>query len=602
MRSTTRMILPLLAIMAAFVLIVFMLARIVRLDYGVLAGSLYHLKHDHAELANAVLRVQQGHHEDVSTIVTAKDQVIADAQQLTELNWRDHASDTELRALLDAYSQSVGELLDHVEQFKTANAVEHNSLHYLPQLAESIKALVANDSREVPLAVESVLWAIAVHMIEDNAASHDDVIRKLQDLGPLQAAAPESVAEKLKLLIHHVAKILETQPLVDSHLDAIVTSPADQYLTEALLAVAKKSDHVLDRQQLLQLALIVTGAMLVGYIAALLWLLRLSVRELNSANLVLEEKIEKRIAEVKLKNQQLLQAQKLESIGQLAAGIAHEINTPMQFVYDNLEFLSECSDKLFEVVEVYDRNLNVTGPQRSWEERSAEVARVAESTRFEHVRAETPKAIRESLEGIQRVINIVRAMREFSHPGQEEQVGVNLNNAVHTTATMSRNRWKDIAEMEFDLDPDLPTLRCVPAEVNQLLLNLVVNAADAIAEKLGSNSGHQGTITVRTRCDSGLIVLEVADTGCGIPPDIRNRIFDPFFTTKDPGKGTGQGLSICYNVVVKKLRGSIDVQSTPGEGTRFTVTIPIPPCNNSQDIVEPSSDGERELELQGAVP
>jgi signal transduction histidine kinase len=601
MRSTTRMILPLLAIMGAFVVIVVMLARTSRLDYGVLAGRLHHLKNDHAVLVNSVLRVHQGHPEHVSTVVAAQDHVIADTKQLQDWNGRDRAADSKLRSQLRAYTESVAELMDHVEHFKSANAIEHNSLHYLPQLADSIHTNATDEANEISRKVERLLRAVAVQLIDSSNDSRDDVAKSLREFKAMQSTAPKALAAPLNQFVQHAEKVLETQPLVDLHLDAIVASPAENHLMAASTSVADKSDQVLDRQQLLQLALIVIGAMLVGYVGALLWMLRLSVQELDAANQALEETINQRVAELELKSHQLFQAQKLESIGQLAAGIAHEINTPMQFVYDNLEFLSESAEKLFQVLEVYDRNLNATGPRRSWKERSDEVASVARSTRFEHIRAETPKAIRESIDGILRVINIVRAMKEFSHPGQEELVGVDLNNLVHMNATMTRNRWKYVAEVEFDLDPDLPTLRCVPGEVNQLLLNLIVNAADAIAEKVGNDIDETGTITIRTRHNAEQIVIEVVDTGCGMPPEIRNRIFDPFFTTKDPGKGTGQGLSICYNVIVNKLHGTISVDSTQGVGTQFTLTIPLPDGAAPLSTAAPSLSSDLELEPQACL-
>jgi signal transduction histidine kinase len=310
--------------------------------------------------------------------------------------------------------------------------------------------------------------------------------------------------------------------------------------------------------------------------------------ELEDAKSAVEQKVEERTGEllarteqleaefVRSKNleTQLAHAQKMESIGQLAAGIAHEINTPMQFLSDNIEFLSDCSNRLFDVVDGYQRNLFSDGQQRSWAERRLELENLIERNQFESIRNEVPKAISESLEGIQRVIHIVRAMKEFSHPGHQEKVGVDLNNAVTSTVTISRNRWKYVADLEMDLDPDLPTLNCVPADINQVLLNLIVNAADAIAEKFGQESGNKGRIVVRTRSDGWSVVVEVEDNGMGIPDDIRRRIFDPFFTTKDVGKGTGQGLAICYNVVVRKHNGVIEVESTPGVGSVFRVTIP----------------------------
>jgi signal transduction histidine kinase len=271
---------------------------------------------------------------------------------------------------------------------------------------------------------------------------------------------------------------------------------------------------------------------------------------------------------------QLLQAQKLESIGQLAAGIAHEINTPMQFLSDNIEFLSNCSKRLFEVVDLYEQNLFSDVQQRPWGERKQELRAMMERNRFDTIREQVPQAISESVDGIQRVIHIVRAMKEFSHPGNEQKSGVDLNNAVHSMVTITRNRWKYVAELELDLDPNLPTLNCVPADVNQVLINLIVNAADAIAEKVGEDGAQKGQIAVRTGTDGENILIEVEDTGCGIPAHIRSRIFDPFFTTKDVGKGTGQGLAICYNVVVNKHQGTIDAMSTPGEGTIFRIALP----------------------------
>ncbi len=271
----------------------------------------------------------------------------------------------------------------------------------------------------------------------------------------------------------------------------------------------------------------------------------------------------------------LRQAQKLESIGQLAAGIAHEINTPMQFVCDNIEFLSDCSEKLFEVVDSYKENLDAYLPEKIWVQRCRELEEIIERNRFNMLREQVPLAITESLEGARRVIHIVRAMKEFSHPGTQEKLDVDLNEAIRSTATISRNRWKYVADLELDLDPDLPRVQCLPAEINQVLLNLIVNAADAIGEEVGESGGEIGDITVRTRVRGGMVVIEVEDTGCGIPDEIRNRIFDPFFTTKDVGKGTGQGLAICYNVVVNSHQGVIEVESTPGVGTTFRVSLPI---------------------------
>jgi PAS domain S-box-containing protein len=272
---------------------------------------------------------------------------------------------------------------------------------------------------------------------------------------------------------------------------------------------------------------------------------------------------------------ELSQAQKLESIGQLAAGIAHEINTPMQFIGDNIGYLRDCVEQLFTVLDRYDLHLNPAGPEKSWRERYRHMEQIKRETRFDFNREQLGQAIAESLEGVDRIIQIVRAMKQFSHFGTGERTEIDLNEALRSTATITRNRWKYFADLELKLDPELPLLACHSAEINQVLLNLVVNAADAIAEKVGSEPEEKGQIVIRTGHDAAHVVVEIEDSGCGIPDEIRNRIFDPFFTTKDVGKGTGQGLTISHDIIVTKHRGTIHVESVLGQGTKFVLRIPI---------------------------
>lgn len=280
---------------------------------------------------------------------------------------------------------------------------------------------------------------------------------------------------------------------------------------------------------------------------------------------------------------ELAQAQKLESIGQLAAGIAHEINTPMQFIGDNIGFLRDCIDQFTAVLDKYDQLLDPSSPEASWNERCRLVEELKRQTRFDFNREQIGQAIEESLVGVDRIIQIVRAMKQFSHFGSEHYVEVDLNDAIRSTATITRNRWKYVADLELELDPNLPSLMCLSAEINQVLLNLVVNAADAVADKLGHEPEAKGRIVVRTKSAAEQIVVEVEDNGCGIPEPIRNRIFDPFFTTKEVGKGSGQGLAISHDIVVNKHHGTIQVESTPGKGTTFVVRLPWSDNSKSAD-------------------
>ncbi len=282
------------------------------------------------------------------------------------------------------------------------------------------------------------------------------------------------------------------------------------------------------------------------------------------------------LTEQKILESQLAQAQKLESIGQLAAGIAHEINTPAQFVGDNTRFLRDACADMERVFALQDQLLGRLKERKQVEELAGKIEEVCTEIDSQYLREEIPKAFAQSLDGLQRISGIVGAMKEFSHPGTDSKVCVDLNRALQSTITVSRNEWKYVAEMVTDLDPALPPVPCLPGEINQVFLNLIMNASQAIAEAAkGNGAQHKGTITITTRTLDQYARISITDTGCGIPENIRSRIFDPFFTTKDVGKGTGQGLAISHSVVVDKHGGTITVDSEVGRGAVFVVRLPL---------------------------
>ncbi len=265
---------------------------------------------------------------------------------------------------------------------------------------------------------------------------------------------------------------------------------------------------------------------------------------------------------------QLRHAQKMESIGQLAAGIAHEINTPIQYIGDNLRFMLGAVEELLGA-------LDGLPPEAPGLEDGLKALRERlQAADVDYLRKELPKAARQSLEGVARVSKIVGAMKEFSHPGSETKTMADLNRAIESTVAVSRNEWKYVADLDLDLDPQLQALPCYPGEINQVVLNLIVNAAHAIGDRVG-RSGEKGHITIRTRSEAGQVVIQVEDTGGGIPEAIRGRIFDPFFTTKGVGKGSGQGLAIAHSVVVDKHGGTIGFETELGQGTLFSIHLPI---------------------------
>lgn len=268
--------------------------------------------------------------------------------------------------------------------------------------------------------------------------------------------------------------------------------------------------------------------------------------------------------------QQLRQSQKMESVGQLAAGIAHEINTPVQFVSDNLRFLRESFSDLMKPLGEIRRIIHDRPPGDALERIAAHAA----DADIDYLEGEIPRALDQSLEGMQRVADIVRAMKEFSHPSTE-RTPADLAKAIASTATVARNEWKYVADIVTDFDTDLPLVPCVLNEFNQVILNMIVNAAHAIADVVGDDDARRGTITIQTRRVGDMAEIRISDTGAGMPEEVRARVFDPFFTTKPVGKGTGQGLSLAWDVIVKRHGGTIGVQSTPGHGACFVIRLPL---------------------------
>jgi signal transduction histidine kinase len=273
--------------------------------------------------------------------------------------------------------------------------------------------------------------------------------------------------------------------------------------------------------------------------------------------------------------QELMHAQKLESIGNLAAGIAHEINTPAQYVGDNTRFLQDVFRDVENLLTDLDRLVIAAKEGVVPPELVAEIEQAVQTADVAYIRDETPKAIQQSLEGIERVAGIVRAMKEFSHPGTSEMDLADLNQAIDSTITVTRNEWKYIAELETQFDPHLPQVPCRISDINQVVLNVLMNAAQAIMESVGDGSQGKGKIIVSTHNDGDFAEIRVADTGVGIPAEIQDRVFDQFFTTKEVGKGTGLGLSIAYAIIVKNHGGSIAFESTPGQGTTFVIRLPL---------------------------
>jgi len=274
---------------------------------------------------------------------------------------------------------------------------------------------------------------------------------------------------------------------------------------------------------------------------------------------------------------ELRQAQKLEALGTLAGGIAHEINTPVQYVGDNVRFLKGAFGDLTSVVDGCVPLVQAGTGMDFLAKQFAKAAAATAAADLEFLLAEIPESIDQALEGINRIAEIVTAIKEFSQPGDKRNAFVDINHAIRMTVTITRNQWSNVAEMDLDQDEGLPCVPCPPSEFNQVMLSLIVNAAQAIEE-----SGTQGRIGIKTHAEGDVVVIAVSDTGCGIAEENLEKIFEPFFTTKEVGRGTGQGLAIVHAIVTKRHGGSIAVESVVGEGTTFTIRLPICEVKDSE--------------------
>lgn len=272
-------------------------------------------------------------------------------------------------------------------------------------------------------------------------------------------------------------------------------------------------------------------------------------------------------------------AQRLEAIGSLAAGVAHEINTPTQFVADNVNFLG---DAFADMNRVLGQCLRFVERTKGIQELDADrecIMKSVEEMDLDFLVEELPQTIEQSRNGLRQIAKIVASMKEFSYPSSPEKSKVDLNHAIENTLNVSRNAWKGVAEIDLDLDPNLPEVDCLVDELNQVMLNLIVNASQAIE----ATESRTGRIGIKTRSNDESVLIEVSDTGTGMEEAVKARIFEPFFTTKEVGKGTGQGLAMARNVVIKTHKGTIDCRSELGKGTVFRIALPIEAPSDGAD-------------------
>jgi two-component system NtrC family sensor kinase len=379
----------------------------------------------------------------------------------------------------------------------------------------------------------------------------------------------------------------------DPHMQIVLCTAFSDYTWEDVRAQLGRTDRLLilkkpfDNVEVLQLADALTEKWRTTQQAALkMNALEAAVekrtREIREANYALQAEISER----KLLENQLVQAQKLESIGQLAAGIAHEINTPIQYVGDSVEFLRSAVTSIDQVLAEYRVVLRPLSEADTTGTLLNRVKAAEAAVELDYLQSEIPRAFERTLDGVTRVTKIVRAMKEFAFPNAHEHSYADINRALDTTLVVASNEYKQLASVETRFG-ELPDVKCNVSELNQVFLNLIVNAAHAIQES--GKDASAGMISIRTSAADGMVEVAIGDNGCGIASDNANKVFDPFFTTKGVGRGTGQGLAIAHAAVVTRHGGTLTFETEVGRGTTFFVRVPIDGLSRSSPEVQASA-------------
>ncbi len=270
-------------------------------------------------------------------------------------------------------------------------------------------------------------------------------------------------------------------------------------------------------------------------------------------------------------------AGKLESVGRLSAGVAHEINTPTQFIAHNTRFIDDATKDLIALARGGHALQRAVEKKDASEIQTLSTALAASVKKLDldYLASELPRTIAENIDGLARVQQIVKSLKEYAHPASQEKIPSDINAAIQTSLNVAKHEWKYVADTKLELAATLPKVACNVGEINQVLLNLIVNAAHAIESKLRKTGEKKGLITVRSRVEGSWVVIEIEDSGTGIPETVRARIFDPFFTTKPMGKGTGQGLHVAQTIVATNHGGQLEFDTELGRGTTFRLRLPL---------------------------
>ncbi len=510
------------------------------------------------------------------------------------------AQSVQLKDSINHYLESLKEKDRLVEDFKGQNAILHNSLHYISTAVQDLISEINAELERLPrpdvalVSLRNESQGLLTSLLEYNQLSQQDLVPKLErvidNLNRQRHKLSSSISSNLQVVLNHASVILKRKPEVDQLMAAIVNLPVSRQIDQIEQDYTKVYDQQLAEKDRYFSLLVAYAGLLLLLIAYIGYRLRKSYRQLGKlnkqlkvANETLEERVVQRTeelskayVELKQSQAQLIQSEKMASLGQMVAGVAHEINTPLAYCHSNIEVVREQLPEINLLFKEFGKIPNLIGAsateQEVLKEQWATMNALFASIEQEGILEEMEVLLDGSLSGLDQISEMVKSLKDFSRLDQRRVENSNLNKNLDSVLVIANNVLKGKVEVIKHYG-DIPLVSCSPSQLNQVFLNLIVNAAQAIENR--------GTITIETFTEGDSVQVVVKDDGKGIPEDVLPRIFDPFFTTKEIGKGTGLGLSIAYKIV-EQHGGTIKAESEINKGTRFTVSIPIGSLTSSQ--------------------
>ena len=524
------------------------------------------------------MKTRVGLSQNYDALVDPLDSLAVLPRRLTRPHFSDAAA---LERDLRAYQQALGDKMALMERFKSHNAVLRNSVAFLPEALADLTAAVTSASRrdggarldtaQAELLLDAAEWIAQRTLVYNEGGAEDkadEIGLALQRLAALRGRWPAAVGQRIDVFERHVRTVLREHAVVNGLLNRIAAAPTGARIDVLHARLREEQQLAAQQVQRDRWYLVCFAAALIGllaYAAARLIRSHAVINRvnlaLNQANEHLERRVQQRtaeltaanaslqneIAERKLLQSRLVQSEKLASVGQLAAGVAHEINNPLGFISSNLGMLEGYAGQLFELL--------------------AQARPPGGGVDLDFLREDIPLLLAETRGGVERVARIVRDLSAFSRPDiPHDWIWADLHHGINVTLSLAMPALRPVADVTCCYGT-LPAVQCLPTQLNQVVMSLLQNAGQAMGAQRGS-------IVIRTGQQDGQAWIEVEDNGCGIGAEVLPRIFDPFFSTRPIGQGAGLGLSLSYGIV-QAHGGRIEVYSQPGQGSVFRVRLPL---------------------------